>query len=104
MPHHAWSVEGVRQGLGNTCVFDHMEDATFRQDDAGMFSFHAWMANPDLLSRAKTITFFVERAGRSRVSDGPPPLSAPLPTPPQGMEVALHIHLDHYYVSYEPYS
>jgi hypothetical protein len=55
------------------------------------------MANPDLLPRAMTVTFFVERAGRSGVSDGPPPLSTSHPSPPKGMEVALLIHLDYYY-------
>jgi hypothetical protein len=33
-----------------------------------------------------------ERVGRPGVSDGPL-----LPAPPQGMEIALLIHLDHYY-------
>jgi hypothetical protein len=55
------------------------------------------MVNPYLLPRAKTITFFDERVSRSRVSDGPPPLSAPLPPPPKGTEVPLLIHLDYYY-------
>jgi hypothetical protein len=54
--------------LGDVCVFDHIEAETFRQESTTMFTFYAWMANPDLLPRAKTVTFFSERAGRSSAS------------------------------------
>jgi hypothetical protein len=62
-----------------------------------MFTFYAWMANPDLLPRAKTVTFFSERAGRSSASHGLPPANTYLPSPPTGADVVLLIHLDHYY-------
>jgi hypothetical protein len=97
LPHHAWSAEGVRQVLGDICVFDHMEDASFQQGGTSWFSFQAWMANPNLLPRTKTVTFFAERVDRSGVSVGPPSLSVSLPPPPKGIEVALLIHLDYYY-------
>jgi hypothetical protein len=54
-------------------VFDHIEAETFRQESTTMFTFYAWMANPDLLPRAKTVTFFSERVGRSSASHGLPP-------------------------------
>jgi hypothetical protein len=74
------------------CVRPH-GGCSFWQDGTSWFSFQAWMVNPYLLPRAKTITFFDERASRSGVSDGP----LPLPPPPKGTEVPLLIHLDYYY-------
>jgi hypothetical protein len=97
LPLHAWSAEGIKQVLGDVCIFDHMEEATLRQENTTIFSFFGWMANPDLLPRAKTVAFFAERAGRSSIGDGPPPVDSSLPSPPEGGEGLLLIHLDHYY-------
>jgi hypothetical protein len=41
LPLHAWSAEGVKQLLGDICLFDHMEADTFRQEATGMFCFYA---------------------------------------------------------------
>jgi hypothetical protein len=87
LPTHVWMAEGVKRVLGDVCIFDHMEAATFIQECTEIFSF-AWLENPDLLPRSRTVTLFSERAGRSPASDGPPP--------PEGREVTLLIHLDHY--------
>jgi hypothetical protein len=67
-PSHAWSMEGIKQILGDICVFDHMEEPTFQQDNIEIFSFFAWIVNPDLLPRSKTITFFSKQACRAHVS------------------------------------
>jgi hypothetical protein len=61
-----------------------------------MFYFFAWMSNPDLLPRMKTVTFFSEIAGRSSFGFGPPPAKSPLSSPPAGVDICLLIHLDHY--------
>jgi hypothetical protein len=90
-------IEGIRQVLGDICVFNRMEAESYRQDNAEAFCFFAWMANPDLLPRQKTVTFLSEWAGRSSSSYGPPPAEAPLPSPPSGADIALLIHLDHYF-------
>jgi hypothetical protein len=58
MPLHAWSAEDVKQVLGDVCMFDHMESDTFRRRNTEVFTFYAWMANPDDLPRASTATFF----------------------------------------------
>jgi hypothetical protein len=96
LPVHAWSAEGIRQALGDVCVFDHMEGETFRQEDTRVLAFYAWMADPDWLPRSKTVTIFAERAGRSSAGDGPPPLECQVASPPEGGTVVLLIHLDHY--------
>jgi hypothetical protein len=69
-------------------VFDHMEAESFQQENTEMMSFYAWMANPELLHRSKTVTFFMDRDGHSSTSDGP--------SPSVGAEVDLLIHLVHY--------
>jgi hypothetical protein len=98
LPLHAWSAAGVKQLLGDVCTFDHMEAATFRQENTDMFCFFGWMPNPDLLPRSKLVTFFPERTGRSSMSDGPPLAEAHLATPPRGWgDVEVLIHLDQYY-------
>jgi hypothetical protein len=97
LPLHAWSMEGVHQLLDDTCIFDHMEQESFTQECTEVFSFFAWMSNPDLLPRSKTVTLFNERAGRSDVNGGPPPAAAPLSSPLVGREVVILIHLNHYF-------
>jgi hypothetical protein len=92
LPTHARSAEGVRQVLGDICVFDYMKAAT----NTTILSF-AWMKNPDLLPRSKEVTFFSENAGRSSARDGLPPVDAPLAAPPEGRDATVLIHLDHYY-------
>jgi hypothetical protein len=83
--------------LGDICIFDHMEAATFHCENTELFCFFAWMKNPDLLPRSKTMTFISESSGRSSASDGPPLVEAALASPPSGGDVDLLIHLDHYY-------
>jgi hypothetical protein len=90
-------VEGVRQALGDVCIFDYMEDATFRQENTDFFCFFASMKNSDLLPRSKVVSFFTESSSRSSTSDGPPPAVAALASPPTSGDVNLLIHLDHYY-------
>jgi hypothetical protein len=97
LPLHAWSAEGVCHVLGDICVFDYMEATTFRQENTTIFSFFAWMKNPNILPRSKEVTFFLERAGRSNGRDGLPSVDAPLVVPPKGRDATLLIHLDHYY-------
>jgi hypothetical protein len=41
LPLHAWSAEGVHKLLGDTCVFDHMEQESFTQECTKDFSFFA---------------------------------------------------------------
>lgn len=88
---HAWSEEGVKQVLGNICVFDHMGTTTLKQENTEIFSFWGWTFNPSLLSRSMTTIFFPEAAGRSvpDVSDAA--------SPPERGEVELLIHLDQYF-------
>jgi hypothetical protein len=76
-------------------VFDHMEESTFQQDNTEVFSFFAWMANPELLPCSKTVTFFSEHGSQANVRHGPPPADQFL-APPEGCELVLLIHLDHY--------
>jgi hypothetical protein len=82
--------------LGYACVFDRMESESYQWESIGMFYFFAWMSNPDLLPRMKTVTFFSEIAGRSSFGFGPPPAKSPLSSPPAGVDICLLIHLDHY--------
>jgi hypothetical protein len=97
LPIHAWFAEGVRQVLGDICVFDYTEATTFRQENTTIFSFFATMKNPDLLPHSKEVTVFAERAGRCSSRDGPPPVDAPLATPPERRDITVLILLDHYY-------
>jgi hypothetical protein len=96
MPLHAWSAEDVKQVLGDVCMFDHMESDTFRRRNTEVFTFYAWMANPDHLPRAKTATFFFEPAGRSSPGNGPPPAGTRPPAPPAGVDIPILIHLAQY--------
>jgi hypothetical protein len=96
LPSHAWSAEGIKQILGDICVFDHMEESTFQQDNMKILSFFAWMGNPDLLPHSEIITFFSEQAGQANVSHGPLPAKSQFPAPPEGRELVLLIHIDHY--------
>jgi hypothetical protein len=88
---------GVKQVLGDVCIFYYMEDATFRQENIDFFCFFMWMKNPDLLPRSKVVSFFTQSPGRSSSSDGPPPMATALASSMIGGEVDLLIHLDHYY-------
>jgi hypothetical protein len=88
LPIHAWSANGVRQVLNDVCVFDHMDAASFCQDNTKIFSCHAWMRNPDLLPRSKVVTFFTSCAGWASPNDGPPPAAVtPVPLHPVGISL-----------------
>jgi hypothetical protein len=89
------SAEGTKQILDDICVFDHMVESTFLQDNTEMFSFFSWMANPDPLPRSKTVTFFPEQEGRAHVSHGPPRADVFI-APLEGRGLVLLIHLDQY--------
>jgi hypothetical protein len=82
---------------GFVWAFNHMEQESFTQEYTEVFSFFAWMSNPDHLPRSKTVTLFNERVGRSDVNGGPPPAVVPLSLPLVGREVVILIHLDHYF-------
>ena len=43
LPLHAWNEEGFHQLLGDVCIFDRMEEATFSQEDTYLFACWAWM-------------------------------------------------------------
>jgi hypothetical protein len=96
LPLHAWSTEGVKQALGDVCMFNYMEDVTFRRESTELFYFFVWMKNYDLLPCSKVVTF-LERAGRPSASDGTPPTEGARTSPPNGGDVDLIIHLNHYY-------
>ena len=44
--------------LGEVCLFDKIDRTMFRQQDSDTLYCWAWMWFPDLLPRAKTVTFF----------------------------------------------
>jgi hypothetical protein len=78
-------------------MFNHKEAESFRQDNTEMFHFYGWMAKSDLLSRSRSVMFFPERVGRSSASDDPESGDASQAITPDGGEVVLFFHLDHYY-------
>jgi hypothetical protein len=72
-----------------------MEVDSFQWRNNVVFTSYTWMANPDLLPRSKTATFFLEQAGRSSTSEGPP-LDGTLSSPPASVEIVFLIHLSQY--------
>lgn len=80
--------------LGEDCLFDRIENATFRQEATDIFLCWYWMWNPDFLHRRKSVTIFPPGAGQvpdlgglRRHGDGIAP-------PPWGIVHNLIIHLD----------
>jgi hypothetical protein len=65
LPIHAWNAQVARQILGDDCLFDRIETATFRQESTDIFFYWAWMWNPDFLHLMKRMTIFPPRAGQS---------------------------------------
>lgn len=96
LPLHAWNMEGVKQALGDVCIFDHMDDETYTHENTDVFGCYVSMFNPDHLSRKKSMIFFLERPGRSSTTGAPPePTEEPFQS--QGGEADLLFHIDHYY-------
>ncbi|KAK3130567.1 hypothetical protein QOZ80_6BG0495200 [Eleusine coracana subsp. coracana] len=120
LPLHAWSEEAFRQILGDICIFDRMQEASFTQTATDLFECWAWMwnpywmstqeancaasthcfrtsdfHNPDLLPRSKLTFFFNENPGKV-----PRPWGLPQPVtvaaPPVGDLIELIIHLPCY--------
>ena len=54
--------EVARCVLGDDCLFDKIEYATFRRDATDIFCW-AWMWNPDFLHRTKRMTIFPSGVG-----------------------------------------
>lgn len=51
--------------LGDDCLFDKIENATFRKEATGIFFYLVWMWNPNFLHRSKRMTIFLLGAGQS---------------------------------------
>jgi hypothetical protein len=62
---HAWNAQIARGVLGDDCLFDKIEYATFRQEATDIFFCWAWTWNPDFLHRIKLMTIFPPGAGQS---------------------------------------
>jgi hypothetical protein len=65
LPIHAWNAQVARQILGDDCLFDRLDSATFRQEATDIFFCWAWMWNPDFLHRTKRMTIFPPGAGQA---------------------------------------
>jgi hypothetical protein len=94
LPSHAWNLLALNEVLGDVCIFDKIDRATFRQQASDILYCWAWMWIPDSLPRAKTITIFEHGAGQA-----PPSLVAAqqpreIAPPPRGKSYDLLIHLD----------
>jgi len=93
LPSHAWNLEALKEVLGEVCLIDKIDRATFRQQASDIIYCWAWMWFPDLLPRAKTVTFFRPGAGQAS-----PLLASALPReaapPPLGHSHNVLIHLD----------
>ncbi|KAG0533265.1 hypothetical protein BDA96_04G178100 [Sorghum bicolor] len=71
LPSHAWNLDVLKEMLGEVCLFDKIDRATYRQQASDILYCWAWMWFPDALPRSKTV--------------------AP---PPRGKSHNLIIHLD----------
>jgi len=69
LPSHAWNLDVLKEMLGEVCLFDKIDRATYRQQASDILYCWAWMWFPDALPRSKTVTFFSNGAGQT-----PPPL------------------------------
>lgn len=65
LPVHAWNPQVARRVLGDDCLFDKIEYATFRQEATDIFFCWAWMWNPDFLHHSKRMTIFPPGVGQS---------------------------------------
>ena len=94
LPSHAWNLDVLKEMLGEVCLFDKIDRATYRQQASDILYCWAWMWFPDALPRSKTVTFFSNGAGQT-----PPPLGTSqqpreVAPPPRGKSHNLIIHLD----------
>ncbi|RLN09613.1 PHD finger protein [Panicum miliaceum] len=94
LPTELWSEAGFNLFLENVCVFDRMVGRTFRKEGTGMFSFWAWMWNPDDLPRSREFTFFPQGSGQVPAADSQG--ARRVAPPPVGRDIELLIHLDEY--------
>jgi len=94
LPSHAWNLETLKEVLGEACLLDKIDRATFRQQASDMLYCWAWMWLPDQLPRAKTVTFFDRAAGQSTLAGGGAPQPREVAAPPRGQSCNLLIHLD----------
>lgn len=81
LPRHAWNLDALQETLGEVCLFDKIDRATFHQQDTDILYCWAWMWYPDHLPRAKLVTIFDHGAGRTapRAKGQPPREVAPPP-------------------------
>jgi hypothetical protein len=65
LPSHAWNMEVLKEMPGEVCLLDKIDWMTYRQQASDILYCWAWMWFPDLLPRAKTITFFDNGSGQA---------------------------------------
>jgi hypothetical protein len=94
LPSQAWNLEGLNKVLGEVCLMDKIDRVTYRQEASDIIFCWAWMWFPDLLPRAKTITFFEHGAGRALPFVDEPQRPREVAAPPKGMIYNLIVHLD----------
>jgi hypothetical protein len=70
LPVHAWNLEVLKEALGEFCLFDKIDRATYRQQASDTLYCWAWMWIPDFLPRAKRVTIFDHGAGQAPLAAG----------------------------------
>jgi len=93
LPRHAWNLAALGEMLGEVCLYDKIDHATFRQQDSDTLYCWAWMWFPDLLPCAKMVTFFEHGAGQAPSVAERGALPKEVAPPPRGMSHNLLIHL-----------
>jgi hypothetical protein len=58
-------MEVLKETLGEVCLLDKIDRMTYRQQASDILYCWAWMWFPDLLPRAKMITFFDNGSGQA---------------------------------------
>jgi hypothetical protein len=94
LPVHAWNLEVLKEALGEFCLFDKIDRATYRQQASDTLYCWAWMWIPDFLPRAKRVTIFDHGAGQAPLAAGGSQQPRDVPPPPRGKSYDLLIHLD----------